>query len=434
MASSQLAAPQYLGLGNAIRVAVASYIGTAFEFYDFLMFGFVASTIAPLFFPSDDPTASLLSVLAVYWLGGATRPLGAIVFGHLGDTSLGRRNTLVLTILMMAFATLAMGLMPTFADIGVWAAVGMMLLRLLQGLSLGGEYGGAISFTLEHSPPKRRALFLGIVQMSASQSVLTATGMLAIVSGMMTAAEFSLYGWRWMFYIGFAIGLVGLVIRMALRESPIYAAAKTKKVLVRVPVREIFEKHWRTLLITTGIHTGGTVAIIIGSVFAVSYLISFIKTPAPLAAAAVAVGSIFGVVFTPVYGFLADKFGRRPIAILGYAGLLLFSYPSFLLLSTGNSTLIYISFIIVNIIGVASIQGITLMTEIWPTRVRYSGLSLSYQIPTSIFGGATPLIATYLIAATGFILAPVFWLVVASTVSLIASIIIRETRDIDITQ
>lgn len=434
MASSQLAAPQYLGLGNAIRVAVASYIGTAFEFYDFLMFGFVASTIAPLFFPSHDPTASLLSVLAVYWLGGATRPLGAIVFGHLGDTSLGRRNTLVLTILMMAFVTLAIGLMPTYADIGIWAAIGMMLLRLLQGLSLGGEFGGAISFTMEHSPPKRRALFLSIVQMSANQSVLTATGILAIVSGMMTKAEFNLYGWRWMFYIGFAIGLVGLVIRMALRESPIYAAAKTKKVVARVPVREIFEKYWRTLLITTGVHTGGSVAIIIGSVFAVSYLISFIKTPAPFASAAVTVGSIFGVVFCPVYGFLADKFGRRPIAIFAYGGTLLYSYPFFLLLSTGSSTLIYIAFIIFFIIGTGTIQGITLMTEIWPTRVRYSGLSLSYQIPTSIFAGATPFIAAYLIAATGFNLAPVLWLGVAATVSLISSIIIRETRDIDITQ
>jgi len=412
---------------QALKASLAAYFGSALDFYDFLVFGFVASTIAPLFFPSSNPLFSLLLTFATFAVGFGMRPVGAIVFGHLGDKWLGRKNALIVTILMMGLICVGMGVLPTYQQIGIAAPIGMIVFRLLQGFALGGEFGGGATFTAENAPPKWRGFYVGILQMSNNS--LISVAVLSFLTSSLTHAQFVAYGWRIMFLLGIIIALAGLILRLWLIETPVFEAAKEKKDIVKVPIRDVLVKYHKQVLQAIGFSVAATVSIYMVSVFAISYLTTFIHVPISSASNAVLIGSIVILVLTPLTGILADKIGRKPLLIASWASLALWSYPFFLLISTGNYTDLVIGFVVFYaLFSLDAAAGVTLLTELFPTNVRYTAVSFVYHTNTGIFGGLTPLIATYLIYVTGYHLAPLYWLFGALVISLIAALTVKETK------
>ncbi len=416
---------------EVIKVTLAALFGTTLEFYDFLLYGYVASVFAVLFFPSSNPLASLLAVFVTFAVGYIGRPVGAILFGHIGDR-IGRKLALMLTLFLMGLASFLTALLPTYAQVGILAPIMLVILRLVQGLALGGEFGGGLTMTGEFAPKEHRAFWIGVSQMSQGGGSLLATGSVAILSVMMGASGFAATGWRWLFGIGVVVALIGVALRTGISESPLFKKKEATVVIEKVPLLDVLRTHWKQVLNAIGFSVQGTVLVYLTSVFAVSYLITVSHVSLATASLITALGLISIIVFAPVGGFLADKFGRRPIGIFGMLGALIFIYPYFLLLSSGVLSLMILAQVVIFFFEAMELTIVTMLTEIFPTRVRVSGVSLSYQLNTAIFGGTTPLIATFLLASTGWKLAPMIWAMIAIIVSIISLLIMRETKGQDL--
>ncbi|MFB6469688.1 MAG: MFS transporter [Vulcanisaeta sp. AZ3] len=415
---------------DEIKVSIAAAVGIAFEFYDFLVFGFVASILAELFFPSSNPIASLLATFAAFATGFAGRPLGAIVFGHLGD-KIGRKYTLVFTITLMGLASLFTGLLPTYATIGILAPILLVTLRFLQGLSLGGEFGGGITLTAEFAKPTERATYVGIAQTAQGLGPLMATGLILLLTYIMSSAEFSSIGWRILFIIGAFIAVIGVIIRLRISESPVFKRIKDKMEISRIPLADAFREYWREILIGLGFIVGGTAMTYATSVFATSYLETVIRIPVRTVSLILTIGYVVETIAIFIFGIIADKVGRKPLMITGAVGLLIFVYPYLYLISTGNFSLILLAQIIYSILGsIVTPAYAAALTEMFPTKVRYTALSFDYHVGVAVFGGTTPFIATYLIYATHYKLAPTYWGIAAMIATLISYIIYKETKGV----
>lgn len=412
---------------DELKASIAASIGIGFEFYDFLIFGFVAGILSTLFFPSHNKVASLLETFAVFATGFAGRPLGAIVFGHLGD-KIGRKYTLILTMSLMGLSSLFTGLLPTYAVLGILAPVLLTILRILQGFSLGGEFGGGIVLTAEFAKPNERATYVGIAQMAQGIGPLMATGLIFIFSSLMLPQMFSSIGWRILFIIGAFIAVIGVIIRLRISESPVFKKVKQEGV-AKVPLVEAFKTSWKKILLGLGFIIGGTTLTYATSVFATSYLETIIGVPARLVSLALVIGYIVEIIAIFYFAKLADRFGRKPMMISTAVGLLVLVYPYFYLISTGLFPLIVLAQVIYSIVGsIGTGAYATALAEMFPTRVRYTALSFDYHVGVAVFGGTTPFIATYLIYATGYNLAPVFWGIAGMIVTLIAYILYKETK------
>ncbi len=411
---------------TALKTSIASGFGVILEFYDFLVYGFISSVLATLFFPSNTFLISLLLTFAVFAIGFAARPIGGIVFGHLGD-KIGRRYTLIFTIGIMGLASLITGLLPTYAQIGVLAPILLTILRLVQGFSVGGEYGGAITLTSETSPPKSRGFYVSIAQMS-NIGPLFALSMVLIMRSI-TGPEFSAYGWRILYFVGVLIAVVGLVIRLRISESEIFKKiVENPSKSERVPLLSTLRKYWKLVLLGLGFLISSTIAEYAGSVFIISYLGSIVKVPFNTIIYTLLGGLAAGALINIAAGAASDRVGRKPIMIAGAILIAVFIYPYFVMVSTGNAILILIAQII--FYGCIALQTgpfVTMLSEMYPTKVRYTGMSLDYQLSTAIFGGTTPFIATFLIYSTHYDLAPTFLVLAGTVVTLIAFIISRET-------
>ncbi|MCY0859804.1 MAG: MFS transporter [Sulfolobaceae archaeon] len=415
---------------DQVKVSIAAAMGIGFEFYDFLIFGFVASILAKLFFPSHNALASLLETFAAFATGFAGRPLGAIVFGHLGD-KIGRKYTLIITMSLMGLSSLFTGLLPTYFAIGVIAPILLITLRFLQGVSLGGEFGGGITLTAEFANPNERAFYVGIAQSAQGIGPLLATGLVFALSSLMPPNEFANIGWRILFVIGAVIAIIGIYIRMKISESPVFKNVKSKGEISKMPIAEAFRHYWKSILLGLGFIVGGTTLTYATGVFASSYLETVIGVPAKLVSLALMIGYVVLSVFIVVFGKVADKVGRKPLMIATAVGLIAFVYPYFALISTGSFPLIVVGQVIVQFIAsIFAAAYATALTEIFPTKVRYTGLSFDYHVGVAVFGGTTPFIATYLIYATHYKLAPVYWGLAGMLVTLIAFIMYKETRGI----
>ncbi|WP_338598730.1 MFS transporter [Sulfolobus tengchongensis] len=412
------------------KVSIAAMIGIAFEFYDFLIFGFVSSTLAALFFPSHNKLVSLLDTLAVFATGFAGRPLGAIVFGHLGD-KIGRKYTLIITMTLMGLSSLFTGLLPGYAVLGILAPALLTTLRLLQGFSLGGEFGGGITLTAEFAKPTNRALYVGVAQMAQGIGPLMATGLIFIFSNIMTPHAFSSIGWRLLFVIGAFIAVIGVIIRLKITESPVFKRVKDKGEISRVPLVEAFKTHWKKILLGLGFIVGGTTLTYATSVFATSYLETIIGVPAKEVSLALTIGYVVEAISIFIFAMVADKVGRKPMMIATAVGLLILVYPYFYLISTGQFPLIVLAQTLIAIVGSFGTGAYAAaLTELFPTKVRYTALSFDYHVGVAVFGGTTPFIATYLIYATGYRLAPVFWGIAGMIVTLIAYSLYKETKGV----
>ncbi|MEM0099202.1 MAG: MFS transporter [Thermoplasmata archaeon] len=414
----------------AYKSAIASFFGTFLEFYDFTLFGYLAVIIGSLFFPKESTTATLLYYFAIFGVGFVMRPIGALFFGWLGDTFIGRRNTLLITISMMGIVSLAMGLMPTYAEIGIWATILLVIFRLLQGFSLGGEFGGGITLTAEFAPKERRGYFVSIAQLA--QSGLLSTGLLYLFSIMMSKTAFIEYGWRILFIFGVVIALAGVYIRIKLTETPEFEDIKKKKEILRIPAATVVTKKIPMMLLV--IFLAAIPLSYTFIVFGVTYLTTYTHFSYSNALLITTIASAFFLLITIPAGWLSDKIGRKKVVLFGLIGEAILVIPFYMLLGLAIFSIVLILYIIEELFhGIYNGTYGQMMAEIFPTNMRYTGIALSYNLGVGIIGGFTPFILTYLITVTHNTLAPLYWLIPLIIVPIIMIFIwYKETKGKDL--
>jgi MFS transporter, MHS family, proline/betaine transporter len=409
------------------KALFAAVIGNALETYDFALYGALTPVIARLFFPALDTTASLLSAFSVFAVGFLGRPIGAVIFGHIGD-KVGRQKALVASILLMAIPTGLIGLLPTYAQIGILAPILLTVLRLLQGISFGGEFAGTMAFLVEHAPPSRRGFIGSLSLCSNAAGILLGSAGAALVAFTLSQAMLEAWGWRVPFLVGTLIGLLGLYMRAGTLETPHFAALEQSGSISATPVRESLRHARKELFTVIGLTWLPAVMTFMIFVYITTYLTVVINLPLASSLAITSLGLVVVTILQPVMGRLSDRVGRKPLLIAGAAGTLLLAYPLFFLLSRGDFALSVIA------MGVFSIL-LTLVggplpatvVELVPTRTRYSILSMGYGVSQAVFAGTSPIIATFLIQQARSPIAPSFYLILSAVATLATSVLIKET-------
>ncbi len=387
---------------SAQRIAVASFIGTAIEFYDFYIYGTAAALVfGTLFFPDLDPLVGTLAAFATFGVGFVARPVGAVAFGHFGDR-VGRKATLVVSLLTMGVGTVAIGLLPTYSTIGIAAPVLLVLCRFLQGFGLGGEWGGAVLMATEHAPEGRRGLYSSFPQVGPAVGFIIASGAFLALSAALTDAQFAAWGWRVPFLASAVLVVVGLYIRLRIAETPVFEKAMREQEREKAPVAEVVRRQPRSLLLATGGMIITHTIFYTVTTFSLSYGTSELGlSRTTLLVAAMIAAAVMGVA-TPVLAVLSDRVGRRRVCLWACILAVLWAFPLFWLLGTGDGVLIAIGFSVAMtaFAGVFAPMG-AFLPELFATRYRYTGASIGYNASSIVGGGITPLLATSLVAATG---------------------------------
>ena len=414
------------------RAAIAGLVGTTIEWYDFYLYATAAALVfGPLFFSDVDPAAGVLASFATYAAGFGARPIGAIVSGHLGDR-IGRRTVLVGALLLMGVATTAIGALPTYATAGILAPILLVVMRLLQGLAVGAEWGGAVLMSVEHSAGgKRRGLFGSFPQIGSSAGMLLASGVFAGVRGSMDAETFLAWGWRIPFLLSIVLVGVGLAIRLTLPDPKVFTDARDRGELSKRPIVEVLRTERRNVFLTIGMRIAQNSLYVLATTFALTYLTQTGSGASPNAGlTAVIVASAIGLVSTPLWAILSDRVGRKPVYLGGAIGSAVFLGVFFLLLDTGATWLIVLAMVLLVNVFHDAMYGpqAAWYSELFSTRVRYSGASLGYQVG-SVVAGTAPLIATALLLAGGG--RP--WLIwafflVLSAITITATVLAPETH------
>jgi MFS transporter, MHS family, proline/betaine transporter len=406
---------------SSLRIVTAASIGNALEWFDLLIYGYFAVTISRLFFPSDDQTVSLLLALGTFGVSYLVRPLGAIVLGAYADQA-GRKASLMISIVLMMIGTTLMVVIPTYASIGVLAPLVVLFARLLQGFSVGGEFGSSTSFLVEHGPD-RKGFFASFQWAGQGFAAVLASLFGVGLTTALTADQLNAWGWRIPYIFGLLIGPIGLYIRRHVDETPEFLASEAPS----TPVRDVLRHQWGRVLLAIGI------AVVSNSsnyliLYMPTYAVKQLSLPQSSGFAATLLGGIILTVGSPLIGHFSDSVGRTRIMQVGAGLFVISAYPAFVLL-TGYASL----FVLIGIVCWLSLlktiySGVmpSLMAEIFPTRTRVTGMALSYNISVPIFGGFAPFIATWLIELTGNNLAPSFYLMLTALVSLGALVLVRN--------
>lgn len=428
----------------AKRAAVASLVGTAVEWYDYFIFGTASALVfGDLFFPNeDDPIIGTLSAFAVFGVGFFARPVGGVVFGHFGD-KFGRKAALVTTLMMMGGSTFLIGLMPTTDHIGIWAPILLVLLRLVQGFGVGGEWGGASLVAVEYAPPDKRGAYGSFPQIGNAVGLVLSTAVFALVSMLPDDQLFS-WGWRLPFLLSAVLIGVGLFIRFRLTETPTFQAAQDEmeeksaqeKAEEKLPVTELFRRFRRPLLLAMGMRLGeavfGYIILTIGLTFAENYT-DIPRTHVLVASSVAAAAAILTYYW---FGQLSDRIGRRAVFVIGSVVGIIVTFPFFRILDADALVLTYVIYTVAYAIGVGAVYGVepAFFAELFSTKVRYTGLSLSAQIP-SVLIGLWPLASTALLAATDGDPWPIALItVVCLLIGLVCALLAPETNKIDMTR
>jgi MHS family proline/betaine transporter-like MFS transporter len=413
--------------GMLRRAMLGASVGNCVEWFDFAVYGYLAATLGAVFFPSEDPTISLLSSFAVFGVAFFMRPLGGFFFGPLGDR-IGRQRTLAAVIILMSASTFVIAFLPGYAAIGIWAPILLVAARLLQGFSVGGEFGGASAFLAEYSPDERRGYLVSWIEFSAVGGFFLGSASVLLLTATIGEDALGSWGWRIPFLLAGPLGLIGLYIRLRVEDTPEFRALERSGEVSGSPFRETITQNWRPILQVIGL-------VIIqnaGFYIVLTYMPTYFSEQLGFSSTASSLSSVFtllvAMALIPPLGALSDRVGRKPLLAASCVGFALLSYPLFLLMNQGNLVGAVLSHVALGaLLAVFLSTTIAALAELFPTRVRYGGFSIGYNISVAIFGGAAPFFATYLISLTGNPLSPAFYLIAAAVASLITVATIVET-------
>jgi metabolite-proton symporter len=412
------------------RVLLASLVGSSIEWFDYFLYGTVAALVFnQVFFVTEDPSVGLLLAYASFALAFFIRPFGGIIFSHIGDR-IGRKKTLVLTLTLMGVATFGMGLLPTYQAIGIWAPILLITLRLIQGLGIGGEWGGALLLAVEYAPKEKRGLYGSVPQMGITIGMLLGTIALSIMT-LLPEDSFMTWGWRVPFILSALLVVFGLWIRKGIDETPSFKAVQEKGDIPKVPLFHTLKYHWREVLIAIGAKVVETAPFYIFSTFVVSYATTNLGFTRTATLGAVMVGTIVTTILIPIMGALSDRVGRKPVYVYGTIAMALYAFPYFWLVKQGSVTLLVIATVIGLGVIWAPITAVlgTMLSEIFSAEVRYTGISLGYQIGAALAGGTAPLVATALLLKFNNSYVPVaLYIVFTAVVSLLAVWAVKDRK------
>jgi metabolite-proton symporter len=414
---------------STAHVVWASVLGTAIEWYDFLIYGTAAALVFnKLFFPSFDPFVGTLAAFSTYAVGFVARPIGGAIIGHYGDR-LGRKAMLVMTMIIMGAGTFLIGCLPTYDQIGIWAPILLILLRFVQGIAIGGEWSGAVIMVIEHAGD-RRGFFGSLVQIGFPVGVAASTGIYALMTRL-PEADFLRWGWRVPFLVSIMLVFVGFIVRFKLAETPEFKQVLERKDVLKQPVLEVLRRDWRSFLLATGITVSEVGLAYLLTVFTVVYATTKLGLPRQLILNAVVYAALVELVTLPLAGWLSDVFGRKTLYLTGGVASILLAFPLFWMFETKDATIITLALVTTMTLTHALLFGpkAAFMPELFGTRVRYSGASLGANVAAALSGGFSPLIATALLAWAGASWAVSLYIIALSMITVIATLIAPETAN-----
>jgi MHS family proline/betaine transporter-like MFS transporter len=405
-----------------VRVILPALIGNVLEWYEFAIYGYFAVDIAHQFFPEQDRSSGLIQIFAVFAIGFIMRPVGAIVFGYFADR-LGRKKILPISIIMMAVATMAVGLIPTHGQIGIWAGLLLVLFRIIQGVAVGGEYSSSIAYVIEQTPKPKRGFFGSLTLFGAYFGILLGSAVCASISYLAKDTPYFEYAWRGAFLLGILLGLLGLYIRKNMPESPEFIEAKRKNKLLKNPLKDLIRNHPRTIFLGVGM----TLLPAVSSWTIMGYFPTFTSQYGKVAEYQVLTLATCTLLVTlaaiPIFGYLSDRFGRFPFLLASPIFLFLFSYFLFKPLLSSSLMVIFLAQAALAVMYIMSEAVIpATLASIFPVNQRCTGIAISVNISNGFFGGTAPLVATFLIKETGRIFAPSWYIMFIALISLGAAI------------
>jgi MFS transporter, MHS family, shikimate and dehydroshikimate transport protein len=410
-------------------IVFASCFGTIIEWYDFLIYATAATLVFnKAFFPTFDPLAGTLAALGSYAVGFLARPLGGALFGHFGDR-LGRKSMLVMTLFIMGLSTFGIGLLPTYASIGVFAPILLIVLRIIQGIGLGGEWGGASLMVLEHAPSDKRGFYTSFVQIGFPIGLVLASLVFGLAAKL-PEADFASYGWRIPFLISIVLLGVGTFVRSRVPETPVFEGLKQRDGLSNNPVAEVVGKNTKTFLIAVGLKLSEVSWVYMLSVFVVGYATTQLNLPKSMLLNAVLYAALLELITLPAFGWLSDKIGRKPLYILGALFSIAFAFPLFWMIDSKSTVLIFAAIMIAMNFGHGMMFGLesAYFPELFGSRVRYSGASFGFQVSAAIGGGFAPIIATAMVGYFGGTGGVSIMMIVLALITLAAALAAPETR------
>ena len=414
-------------IGTLRKVIAASTIGNFVEWFDFAVYGFLAVTIASLFFPQGDSTLALLQTFAVFAVSFALRPLGGIAFGILGDR-IGRKPVLSITVLLMAGATSLIGLLPTYASIGLLAPLLLAMARCLQGFSAGGEYAGACAFVMEHAPTEQKARYGSFLPVSTFMAFASAAAIVFALSQYLSEAQMQSWGWRIPFLVAAPLGLIGLYMRLRLEESPSFLAIAAQPRAEHSPLRETLGSHGRTLCCLAAFISATALSFYMFTTYLSTYMQVVGGASRSTALLASLIALLFAAFLCPLVGRYSDRVGRRRTIASAGAALIVAVYPAFTLASSGSLWASALGAVLLAIGAViCGVVTAVLLSEQFPTRVRYTASAFTYNLAYTIFGGTAPLVATWLIEVSSDRLAPAFYLILIAVLALFGGLALPES-------
>lgn len=408
------------------RIIAAGVVGSVIEYFDFAVYGYLVTILAVHFFSGDDPISTLLATLATFAVAFVLRPIGGILFGHFGDRY-GRKNALAATVILIALASGLIGVLPTYAQIGVWATILLVIARSVQGLAAGGELGGAASFVSEHSPDSKRGFYASTTQTGALAGSLLASLTVTVLNAALGTDAMNSWGWRIPFLIAIPLGLFGLWIRSRLDESESFEKIRSSHTTLSSPFMHLWTSHTREVAQVIGLSVLLFSAYYIAYIYIGIHLQTFLGISRDLAFLSTTITLAIAVVTMPMFGALSDCVGRRAVFIGASVAALVIPVPAFLLLEEGGAVTVT-THVVLGLID-AALMGVAMSTfaELFPSQVRYTGIAFGFSASAALIGGTSPYIATWLVNTTGNLLAPAYFLMATAVVTLLTSFTLRET-------